>query len=74
MLVLSRKKEQSIIIGDNIEITILEIQGDQVRLGINAPRNVSVHRKEIYLEIIEENKKAARVNSEIKLDGILKKS
>jgi len=60
MLVLSRKKEQSIVIGDNIEITIIDIQGDQVRIGINAPKNVIIHRKEVYLEIQEENKKAAR--------------
>lgn len=59
MLVLSRKKDQSIVIGDNIEITIIDIQGDQVRIGINAPKNVAIHRKEVYLEIQEENKKAA---------------
>lgn len=60
MLVLTRKKEQSLVINDNIEITIVDIQGDQVRLGINAPRSVTIHRKEIYLEIQEENKKAAQ--------------
>jgi len=59
MLVLSRKKDQSIVIGDNIEITIIDIQGDQVRIGINAPKNVAIHRKEVYLEIQEENKRAA---------------
>ena len=48
MLVLSRQKDESIIIGDDIEITIVDIRGDKVRLGINAPREVSVHRKEIY--------------------------
>ncbi len=51
MLVLTRKKNESIVIGDNIEITVVDIQGDQVRIGINAPKNVSIHRKEIYLEI-----------------------
>jgi len=61
MLVLARKKDQSIIIGDNIEITILDIQGDQVRIGINAPKNVTIHRKEVYLMITEENKKASQV-------------
>ena len=55
MLVLTRKKEQSIVINDNIEVTIVDIQGDQVRLGINAPRHISIHRKEVYLEIQEEN-------------------
>ncbi len=63
MLVLTRKKEQSIIIGDNIEITIVDIQGDQVRLGINAPKNVTIFRKEVYMEIQEENRKAAEVKS-----------
>jgi carbon storage regulator len=59
MLVLSRKKDQAIMIGDNIELTIIEIQGDQVRIGINAPKNVSILRKELFLEIQDENKKAA---------------
>jgi len=59
MLVLTRKKDQSIIIGDNIEIAVIDIQGDQVRIGINAPKNVAIHRKEVYLEIQEENRKAA---------------
>lgn len=63
MLVLTRKKDQTIIINEDIEITVLDIQGDQVRLGINAPRNVSIHRKEIFLEIQEENKKAAEVKN-----------
>jgi carbon storage regulator len=72
MLVLTRKKDQSIILGDNIEITIIDIQGDQVRLGINAPRHVSIHRKEIYMEILNENKKAANVEA-VSLDGLLKK-
>lgn len=61
MLVLTRKKDQSIVISDNIEITILEVQGDQVRIGINAPRSVSVYRKEIFLEIQEENRRAADI-------------
>ena len=73
MLVLSRKKQQSIIIGENIEISVLEIQGDQVRLGISAPKNVSVHRKEVFLEIQEENRRAAEPRT-IDLDGIFKNS
>ena len=48
MLVLSRQRDESIIIGDDIEIVIVDVRGDKVRLGINAPREVSVHRKEIY--------------------------
>jgi carbon storage regulator len=71
MLVLSRKKDQAIMIGDNIELTIIDIQGDQVRIGINAPKNVSIYRKEIFLEIQEENKKAANIGI-VKLDSILK--
>ncbi len=71
MLVLTRKKDQSIVVNDNIEITILDIQGDQVRIGINAPKSVSIHRKEVYIEIQEENKKAAEVGN-ISLDDIIK--
>lgn len=59
MLVLSRKKNESIIIGDDVEIVIVDIKGDQVKIGIKAPRSVSVHRAEVYEEIQAENKKAA---------------
>jgi len=59
MLVLSRKKGQSIMIGHDIEITIIDVQGEQIRLGINAPRDVTIHRKEVFEEIIQENKQAA---------------
>ena len=54
MLVLSRQKDESIIIGDNIEITIVDIRGDKVRLGITAPRDISVHRREVYEAIQRE--------------------
>ncbi len=54
MLVLSRQKDESIIIGDDIEITIVDVRGDKVRLGINAPREIPVHRKEIYEAIQRE--------------------
>lgn len=74
MLVLTRKKDQSIIINDNIEITVLDVQGDQVRIGINAPRDISIHRKEVFAQISEENKKAASLDSvvDIDLNNILK--
>ena len=73
MLVLTRKKDQAIVINDNIEITVLDIQGDQVRIGINAPRSVSIHRKEVYLEIQQENKKASEIGN-ISIEGLLRKS
>ena len=56
MLALSRKTGESIMIGNNIEITILEVKGDQVKVGINAPKAVPVYRKELYLQIQEANK------------------
>ncbi|MBI4846096.1 MAG: carbon storage regulator CsrA [Candidatus Omnitrophica bacterium] len=62
MLVLSRKPNESIIIGDEIEVKVVEVRGEQVKLGITAPRNISVHRKEIYLSIQEQNKSAAKSN------------
>ncbi|HEX3027928.1 MAG TPA: carbon storage regulator CsrA [Clostridia bacterium] len=71
MLVLTRKKNQSIVLNDNIEITVIDVQGDQVRIGINAPKNVSIYRKEIFLEIQEENKKAADIKN-ISLGDLLK--
>ena len=56
MLALSRKTGESIVIGNDIEITVLEIRGDQVKLGINAPKSVPIYRKEIYVQIQEANK------------------
>lgn len=59
MLALSRKKDESIIINDNIEITIIEIKGDQIKLGISAPKDVPIYRKEVFEQIQEANKEAA---------------
>lgn len=73
MLVLTRKINQSIIIGDDVEITIVDVQGEQVRIGISAPKSVSVYRKEIYLEIQEENKIASKVDNVSFKDLINKK-
>ena len=59
MLILTRKSGQTIRIGDDIAISVVEIRGNQVRLGISAPRNVTVHREEVYEQIQEQNKQAA---------------
>jgi carbon storage regulator len=64
MLVLSRQRDESIIIGDNIVVTIVDVRGDKVRLGIDAPREVSVHRREVYEAIQRENQNAAQIRPE----------
>jgi len=61
MLALSRKKNEALVINNNVEITVLEVKGDQVKLGISAPKEVPVYRKEVYLQIQEENKQATQV-------------
>lgn len=61
MLALSRKKNEAIIVNNNVEITILEVKGDQVKIGITAPKEVPVYRKEVYLQIQEANKEAVNV-------------
>lgn len=61
MLVLSRQRDESIIIGDNIVITVVDIRGDKVRLGIDAPTEIPVHRQEVYEAIQRENLRASRV-------------
>ncbi|MCC5828930.1 MAG: carbon storage regulator CsrA [Phycisphaeraceae bacterium] len=58
MLVLSRQKDETIMIGDEVEITVVDIRGDKVRLGITAPRQIAVHRKEVYDAIRRENEAA----------------
>jgi|SRR5947209_8349972 len=64
MLVLTRHKDETIMIGDDIEVTVVDIRGDKVRIGINAPKEVSVHRKEVYEAIRRENRAAAEVARE----------
>ncbi|HCD34108.1 MAG TPA: carbon storage regulator [Phycisphaerales bacterium] len=61
MLVLSRQRDETIMIGDEIEITVVDIRGDKVRLGINAPRSIQSHRKEVYEAIKAENTQASHV-------------
>lgn len=63
MLVLSRQRDETIMIGDEIEISIVDIRGDKVRLGINAPTRIAVHRKEVYDAIKRENAQAARLGA-----------
>lgn len=65
MLVLSRQRDETIMIGDEIEITVVDIRGDKVRLGINAPNRIAVHRKEVYDAIREENERAAALRGEL---------
>ena len=69
MLVLSREKDESIMIGDNVEITIVDVRGNKVRLGINAPREVAVHRKEIYLAIQKEKQQGGADTTHVHKDG-----
>jgi len=68
MLTLSRKINESIMIGNDIEITILDVKGDQVKIGISAPKAVPVYRKEIYVQIQDVNKEAA--DSEVSFDAL----
>lgn len=62
MLALTRKTGDAIMINNNIEITVLEVRGDQVKLGISAPKEVSIYRKEVYLEIQKENEAAQQIS------------
>ncbi len=71
MLVLTRKKGQKLIIADNIEITILETRGDSVKIGVNAPRDISIFREEIYEEIKKANEQAIQEVTASDLDKFL---
>jgi len=62
MLVLSRKRDESIMVGENVEITVIEVRGDVVKLGVRAPRSVAVHRKEVFEAIQRENIEAAKAS------------
>lgn len=71
MLALTRKKGEALVINNNIEITILEIRGDQVKVGITAPKDVPVYRKEIYLQIQKENEDALNADGLEALKNLL---
>ena len=71
MLALSRKKNDALIINNNIEITVLEIKGEQVKLGISAPKEIPIYRKEVYIQIQEANKAAADADGLAALKNLL---
>lgn len=71
MLALSRKKNEALVINNNVEITVLEIKGEQVKLGISAPRDVPVYRKEVYVQIQNANKEAGDVDGMEALKNLL---
>ncbi|MEK4244728.1 carbon storage regulator CsrA [Psychrobacillus sp. FSL K6-2684] len=73
MLVLSRKKDESIMIGDKIELKILSVDGDQVKLGIVAPQNVKVYRSEVYESIQQQNQEALNISKSL-IEQISKKN
>ena len=66
MLALSRKKDEAIIINDDVEVTVIEIKGDQVKLGITAPKSVPIYRKEVYVQIKDANKEATQQAIDVK--------
>ena len=72
MLALTRKKGEALVINNNIEVTVLEIRGDQIKLGIAAPKEVPVYRKEVSLQIQKENEAALNVGALDALKGLLK--
>ena len=73
MLALPRKVNESIMIGNDIEITVLEIKGDQIKLGVKAPKSVPIYRKELYVQIQEENKQAGSAVDVEALRGLFQK-
>ena len=73
MLALARKVNESMMIGNDIEITVLEIKGDQIKLGVKAPKSVPIYRKELYVQIQEENKQAGSAVDVEALRGLFQK-
>ncbi len=74
MLVLSRQRDETIMIGDDIEITVVDIRGDKVRIGITAPRSIQVHRKEVYDAIKKENENASKLKPDDVSDVVQRNS
>lgn len=72
MLALSRRKDEAIVINDNIEIKVIDIKGDQVKLGISAPKSVPIYRKEVYLQIQDSNKESVASIDVNSLKNLLK--
>lgn len=70
MLALSRKKNESLVVNNNIEITVLDIKGDQVKIGISAPKSVPIYRKEVYVQIQEVNEAATSAEDIAALEGL----
>lgn len=71
MLALSRKKNEALVINNNVEITVLEIKGEQVKLGISAPKEVPIYRKEVYVQIQDSNKEAMNLDGLDALQNLL---
>lgn len=71
MLALTRKKGEAIVVNNNVEITVLEVKGDQVKIGISAPKDVSIYRKEVYIQIQEANKEAVNAEGMAALKDLL---
>lgn len=71
MLALSRKKNEALVINNNIEVTVLEIRGDQVKIGIAAPKDVPIYRKEVYLQIQNANREANSLTAAVALQNML---
>lgn len=72
MLALTRKKGESLVVNNNVEITVLDIRGDQVKIGISAPKDVPIYRKEVYLQIQKENEAALNVDNVAAINNLLK--
>jgi carbon storage regulator len=71
MLILTRKPGESLYIGDRIKVTIVESKGNQIRIGIDAPRETPIYREEIYLQILQENQRAASIGEEGDMQGLV---